>query len=263
MFCGSCGAELPDNSEYCKKCGCRLSDQKVEDSFENKDEVNSSDSINENDNSQNYQTSNEQQYNGGYANQPNNGQFNNVYGQYNRGYANQGYGSNYTDAQMSRIVYKRKVLPFKLVAAIMNLISTAVLLLATAASIGYTTDEFYDIYIPDWLRGFEEYGIVGLIVIAFGFVLVILGVALPAKGGVVCNLINTIAHSIIGIWGMALSFRLLADINDFVDKMGGLYDGKDAKNGAVGLIAFCIFALMLQFISLIMSIIGLTRKKDI
>ncbi len=42
----------------------------------------------------------------------------------------------------------------------------------------------------------------------------------------------------------------------------GFYDREDAENLAIGLIFFCVVGLILQFISIVISMIGATRRKE-
>ena len=90
----------------------------------------------------------------------------------------------------------------------------------------------------------------------------ILGFSLPAKGGVTVNIITSVLCIIVGVWGAILSIGLFSKVNEFINGSMGFNDREDKKNIALGRIFFFVGGLILQFISIVISMIGATRRKE-
>lgn len=253
MFCSSCGNQLPEGSTFCPSCGTPVNSASASEEFEN--------------------TTSEQTYAGDsqYNSQQytNDSQYGNQQYTNDNQYSGQQYANNYQyggqqyDSMQGRLNYKKRVLPFKITSAILNLIAVLAVAFSSLAAIGFSSTGFSDIYAEEWVEGFDTFGIIGVIAAVVGIILVILGFALPAKGGVACNLVNNIVLAAVSVWGVILASGLYSDVKEYselVQYFGG--ESQEAKNGAVGLMAFFIAPLIFAAISLILSVVGLTRKKN-
>lgn len=183
------------------------------------------------------------QYNNGYQNNQNNGQYNRY---------------NITPQQ----IYKRSVLPFKIVSAILNLFSLFILWMIGLVAVAVGSESYKE-YRHSWITGFEVYGYITVILGLVLLVFIVLGFALPAKAGVATNLITTITCTVFLIWGMVKYAVLLSKVNHYIHSIGYVTTySDDAQSLAIGAIIFCVFAMFFQIISLVFSCLGLAKKKN-
>ncbi|MBQ4068045.1 MAG: zinc ribbon domain-containing protein [Lachnospiraceae bacterium] len=223
MFCTTCGRELPDGSKFCSGCGLPINNVEIEDTFNNPVE----------DYSQN-----------------------NMYNQ--NGYTYQQTANEY-------IAYKKKVAPFKVIAAIINLLTTFTLGFMALAYIGVGSGvEGMDVVEkvdPNVSTGFMICGFVLLIFSFFMLIASIVAIIVPAKAGVICNLIFTISCGILLIWSIVLNFKL-GGVADKLNSYGISMDSTQlVSDMVVGLYVFIFLNAGGQFISFILSIIGMMFKK--
>lgn len=278
MFCLSCGKELKEGTIFCTGCG-----RKVEESdaaaYESEDVQNippqtaNHQIVNQQD--WNYQSMNNQipnQYNTNQqygSQQCNNKQIygmNNINQQqgqpYGYPYSNQGYrqpvnGYGITPEKL----YKRSVLPYKIVSAILNLISVAAVSIIALLAVAFEEEEFSHHFKFSWVEGFQAYGFIAFLITLVLTIFIILGFALPAKAGVGMNLITSITCTILAIWGIVLNVVLLSKINNYIRNIGFVYDD-EVKPVICMTIAIGAVSLFLQIISIAFSCMGLTKKKN-
>ncbi len=175
MFCTYCGKELPDESRFCPSCGASMTveEKKVEELHK-------------------------PAYWDSYST-PNT--------EHNMSY-NMHSGSG--DDEYKR--YKKQVAPFKITAGVMNLISLIPLVILALALIGVSLGEedFAIIKFLDsgLLESIGICGVVALVACVIVFIMGIVGIAVPAKGGVICNFIATVICGIVLIWSAMLNGQL-------------------------------------------------------
>lgn len=293
MFCTSCGKELKEGTAFCTRCGKPVkginstaytlkketdtqanqeTNQETDKEIKQESDSgnNSSGTVENNYNTNRYQSLNSGynsgmnnnyqnnqnygQYNNGYQNNQNNGQYNNSYQnnrQYNKGYS-------LTPHQ----IYKRRVLPFKIVSAVLNLFALFVLWMIGIVAVAVGSDSYKE-YRHNWITGFEVYGYITVILGLVLFVFIILGFALPAKAGVSFNLITTITCITFLIWGMVKYGVMLSKVNRYIHSLGYVsYYSEDAQSLAIGAMVFCVIAIFFQIISFVFSCLGLATKKN-
>ena len=179
-------------------------------------------------------------------------------------YGNPQYGNPMNPVQndyMNKMMYKKSVLPFKIVAAIMNLIALFFITLIGLASIGIgeaADDDYTFEIIREMTDGYSTLGFVTLGFAAVMFILVILGFALPAKGGLVASFINIVLGCTSAIWCIVLSAGVRSDLKEYFSIFGS---NSEADNLMVGMMVVGVIALIFYFISFIMCIIGFCKKK--
>lgn len=288
MFCLSCGKELKEGTIFCTGCGRKVEEsdaeanesedvQNIPPQTANQQSVNQQDwnyqsMNNQYDTNQQYsgQQYNSQQYNSQqYNSQQNNKQIygmNNIDRQqgqpYGYPYSNQGYRQPVNNYGISpHKIYKRSVLPYKIVSAVLNLISVAGVSLIALLAVAFEEEEFSYYFKSDWVEGFQTYGFIAFLITLVLFIFVILGFAGPAKAGVGMNLITSIACTILAIWGVVLNGVLLSKINDYIREIGFVYND-DVKPILCMTIAIGVVVLFLQIISFSFSCIGLTKREN-
>lgn len=182
--------------------------------------------------------------------------------QYGNQYTNQGYRPpmNNSYGITPEKLYKRSILPFKIVSAIMNLLTLGALAIISLVAIALEEEDFNEYFKSSWVDGFQTYGFIAFFLVFALFILVILGFALPAKAGVSMNLLASFAGLALLIWGMVLFTGLLSKVNHYINDFGLLYK-EDAKPLTIFMMAICIVAIFMQIISLLFSFIGLAKKK--
>lgn len=235
MFCTFCGRELPDDSKFCPSCGASL--------------------VNEEPKIEEPQTSSYQQ--------PTEPQINS----YQQPAYNTPYQGGYRPSVDPYTLYKKKVAPFKIIAAVCNFLALLPLTILALAMIGVGTgtDEFEIIKLVDesLLNSFMACGVVALIVCAIVFIMSIVGIVAPAKGGVTCSLISTIMCGFIIIWSSIVNAELISKSNEF-DKLGFASESAQfISDMTIGLYVFIFAVGFFELISLIMCIIGLAIKKPV
>lgn len=268
MICISCGKELKEGTLFCTRCGRVVNESDaVTYESENVQSVQSQ--------TANHQTVNQQETNyQSMSNQIPNQQYNNqkIYGlndinhqqgqSYGYPYSNHGYRQPVNGYGITpEKIYKRSVLPYKIVSAILNLLSVAAIFIIAVVAIAFEEDEFNDYFKLSWVEGFQTYGFIALLISVVLFVFVILGFALPAKAGVGTNLLTSIAGMVLAVWGTVLYSVLLSKVSDYIRDIGYVYnDG--VKPGLCMMIAIGVMSIFLQMISFVFSCLGLARKKQ-
>lgn len=231
MFCSSCGRELPDGSKFCSGCGMPI-------------ETNES-------NSQ--------------------GEFQQTYSQ--QTYDNSAYSYNdytYQQPQNSQkndyIAYKKKVAPFKIIAAVINLLTTFTLGFMALAYIGVGAGvegmEIVETVDPGLTSGFMVCGFAMLIFSAIMLIMSIVAMIIPAKAGVISNLIFTIICFVMLIWSVILNIDLGGVANKLNPYGFSTESSQLVSDMAVGLYVFIFLNAAGQFISFILSVIGMMFKKN-
>lgn len=243
MFCLSCGKELKEGTIFCTGCGRRIEEGDVAANPREYAQSTPPQTANPqivNQQGQNYQSLNHQ---------------------YGYSYSRQGYGQPVNGYGMTPYkIYKRNILPYKIVSAILNLISVVVISLIALMAVAFEEEEFSDYFKSGWVEGFQTYGFIAFLITLVLIIFVILGFALPAKAGVGINLITSITCMILAIWGIVLNVVLLTRVNEFISKIGYVYN--DEVKPILGMtIAMGAVSLFLQIISLVFSCIGMTKKK--
>ena len=287
MFCTSCGKELKEGAAFCTRCGKPVKENNTnvqtlqkemtqETNQETNDNYNgqqSGEQQKQQTESSNYDNSGQSvnsNYNNGNNSQPQN--MNNVYSNVrsnygytpmmNNGYQNynQNYGQFNNRYNISpEQVYKRSVLPFKLVSAILNLISLGLLAMIGLVAVALGEDSFKE-YKYSWVSGFKMYGYMTVLIGLVLFVFIILGFALPAKAGVAVNLITTIASTVLLVWGTLLYGRLLSQVNRYIHSIGYVYN-EDVQAVTITFMVFGVMGIFFQIVSFILSCIGLTKRR--
>lgn len=278
MFCLSCGKEFKEGTLFCTGCGRKIEESDVE-AYESEEAQNTSpQTANQqivNQQEQNYQSMNNQipvqnNTNQQYSSQQSNNKqiygMNNINRQqgqpYGYPYSNQGYrqpGNGYGITPEK--IYKRSVLPYKIVSALLNLISVVAVSIIALLAVAFEEEEFSHYFKFSWVEGFQAYGFIAFLITLVLIIFVILGFALPAKAGVSMNLITSITCTILAIWGIILNAVLLSKINNYIRNIGFVYDD-EVKPVICMTIAMGVVALFLQIISFVFSCIGLTKKKN-
>ena len=253
MFCTSCGRELPDGSKFCSGCGLPIENVEVEKTVDNQSEDYSEQTYDNSAYSQNAYNQNEYSQNG-YSQ--------NAYNQ--NAYS---YQQPQNPQKNAYIAYKKKVAPFKVIAAIINLLTTFTLGFMALAFIGIGLGEegmdAVEKVNSDVTTGFMICGLALLIFSFIMFVASIVAIIVPAKAGVICNLIFTVITFIFLIWSVILNMDLSGVADTLSSPFG--YSTESAQlisDMVVGLYVFIFLNAAGEFISFILSVIGMMFKKN-
>lgn len=224
MFCSYCGKEMPDESRFCPNCGASL-----------EKEVN---------------------YENSYA-QP----------EYQQPvYQQPSYQQTQASPQNNYLKYKKRVAPFKIIAGVANLLSLLPMAILALAMIGVSTgeDDFEIIKFANesLLDKFAICGIACLLVCLILLIMGIVGIIVPAKGGVICSLITTAICIISLIWATIINIDLASIVSDINEYGFSTSSSEFISNMTLGLYFFIFGVAFLQLISLVMCIIGLAFKKN-
>lgn len=167
-------------------------------------------------------------------------------------------------------IYKRKVLPFKVTSAVLNLFSLGALIIIGFASILCEDEELRTYFSKDLVQGYGTYGKITLVSVLAVLIFAALGFALSAKAGVIMNLMTSIACTPLAIYGMVIFTKLLSAINKIIKiyrinpTRSHTYRLKHYENFRIifgVVVAIIVIILIMQIISLISSCVGLTRKR--
>ena len=224
MFCSYCGKEMPDESRFCPNCGASL-----------EKEVN---------------------YENSYA-QP----------EYQQPvYQQPSYQQTQASPQNNYLKYKKRVAPFKIISGVLNLLTLlpfGIMALALlGVSMGVEGMEIVEKIDPDLVSGFGVCGVASLIFSVILFIVSIVAMIVPAKAGVICNLVSTLCYTVLLIWTVVLNSGL-TDVTNEINQFGFSSSSTEmVSNMALGLYVFIFIVGILQFISLVLSIIGMTIKKN-
>lgn len=274
MFCTFCGKELKEGAVFCTFCGRRKmendtdaqvfqneinQEQETVSSYNSEEQQATENSYN-NYGSNIYNENNYQNANNGYNSTVNN----NGYTQgFNSGYQNNNLNYGQFNGRYNippEQIYKRSILPFKVVSAVLNLISLVLLAMIGLVAVALGEDSFKE-YRHSWVNGFSVYGYITVLLGIVLFIFIILGIALPAKAGVAVNLVTTIANTTLLIWGTVLYAFLLSKVNSYINRIGYVYD-EDVQAVTIVFMTMGIMGLFFQIISFILSCIGLSKKKN-
>ena len=235
MFCAHCGRYLPDESRFCPNCGASLVKEEVKEPEINQVEDYS------------------QQV---YSQQP--------YSQ--QTYSQQIYIQQPQDSTQNQYLrYKKKVAPFKIISGVLNLLTLlpfGILALALlGVGMGVEGLDIVEKVNSGLLDKFTVCGIACLIFSVILFIVSIVAMIVPAKAGVICNLVSTVCCTILLIWAIVLNIDLGSVANEF-NKWGFSSSSTQVVSDmSLGLYVFIFGVGILQFISLVLSLIGMAIKK--
>lgn len=159
--------------------------------------------------------------------------------------------------------YKRRILPFKISAGIVNLAAYGAFffVMVMGMIIAYDEDNVLFGYGPEIANvKFDFFAFFSVVVFAVALVLSILGFALPAKGGLIASVINS-SLIILAVLSGAIPMSVL---NDRLSRIYTIiYKNSDAYIVYIGFMTFAVASIVLCLISLVISMAGLTRKKPL
>lgn len=255
MFCRVCGKEILEGSAYCSHCGTKV--ECKDSTAATLEESEETTSVLQPETKQSEPAMQQVQENW-QAMQRQQAQDNRQAMQQPMYQAYPGNGMQQQNPYELQRRYKASVAPFKIISAIANFLAMLFFGLVSLVAIGINVNDVKYAYHTEWVEGWDVYGAFGLISCLIIFVLFFLGLILPAKVGVTMNLISSLVLCIGLFTGFILSFSLLSDVRLYY---GSRAWNTDATSLVVGTIVFLVISLALELISLICSIIGLTRKK--